>query len=97
MRSSLHARNRHREGYDLSRLAAAYAPLAPHVIEGGSRGGGLTVDFRDASAVAALNAALLCVDYRVEGFAVPENNLVPAVPGLVERFDIEPFQDFSAK
>ena len=83
--SPLHPRNRHRGGYDLARLAAAFSPLQPHVIPGRpDSANALTVDFSKPAAVSALNAALLSVDYKILDFELPEGQLTPAVPGRAE-------------
>lgn len=84
--SRLHARNRHRGGYDIERLAAGFPPLNRYVVagRGGSGTRSRTVDFSRPEAVGALNAALLSVDYHVRGFALPDGRLCPAVPGRAD-------------
>ncbi len=47
--------------YDVSRLVLASPALRPHIIPAHlSKSGRATIDFADAAAVRALNAALLC-------------------------------------
>ena len=78
-----HARNRHRHGYDLARLAQSYAALAPH-LRPGRAPGSTTVDFSDTTAVASLNSALMAVDYEVDGFEIPDGSIAPGVPGRAD-------------
>ena len=72
----------HGAGYDLERLAAAHPGLTPFVrtLEGQSP----NIDFGDPRAVAALNTALLVVDYGIEGYSMPKNHLMPPVPGRAD-------------
>ena len=80
-----HPRNAFRGSYDFPRLAAAHAPLARFVIPAAeSRGGRDTVDFGDAAAVRALNAALLAADYGVDEWGLPEGALCPPVPSRAD-------------
>lgn len=80
-----HPRNAFRGTYDFPRLVAAHAPLAKFVIPAAeSRGGRDTVDFGDAEAVRALNAALLAADYGVDAWDLPEGALCPPVPSRAD-------------
>ena len=79
----LHVRNRHRGGYDMTRLAASFPALQPHIISGlGDHE--TTIDFSQPGALEALNAALLSVDYGVRDFVLPRGHLCPAVPGRAD-------------
>ena len=85
--SKLHARNRHVGGYDIQRLADGFPLLREYVLPGrGDRS--LTIDFANPSAVEALNAALLTVDYGVRAFALPCGYLCPAVPGRADYLHV---------
>ena len=78
-----HLRNRHRTGYDLARLAAGYSALNPHIVPGRTPGT-TTIDFGDSLAVAALNSALMAVDYGVRGFEIPPDTISPGIPGRAD-------------
>ena len=85
--SKLHVRNRHVGGYDIQRLADGFPLLREYVLPGrGDRS--LTIDFANPSAVEALNAALLTVDYGVRAFALPCGYLCPAVPGRADYLHV---------
>jgi 23S rRNA (adenine1618-N6)-methyltransferase len=77
----MHARNPFAEGYDFTRLIAAYSPLAPLV--GRSPRGDVTIDFADPLAVRALNQALLKEAYGLQ-WSLPAGALCPAVPGRAD-------------
>ena len=85
--SNLHARNRHRGGYDIARLSEAFPMLKPHVVAGRAQNT-LSVDFAKPEAVEALNAALLSVDYGVRDFTLPAGHLCPAVPGRADYLHV---------
>ena len=85
--SSLHPRNAFQGSYDMSRLVSASPALRPHIIPASSprsKSGRPTIDFADAAAVRALNAALLKADYGVDDWALPPNKLCPPVPGRAD-------------
>ena len=81
-----HSNNIHGAGYDIERLAARHAELAPFVrtIEGQSP----NIDFGDPRAVAALNTALLVVDYGVDRYTMPQHHLMPPVPGRADYIHV---------
>ena len=79
--TALHARNRHRLGYDMARLASSHAALAPFLRP--RPDGQQTVDFSDPAAVSTLNTALLVSDYSYD-FSLPPGHLTPAVPGRAD-------------
>lgn len=83
--TALHVRNRHRLGYDMARLGIRHPALNHFLFE--RPDGVLTVDFSHPSAVSALNAALLSVDYGIE-MSLPPGYLVPAVPGRADYVHI---------
>lgn len=78
----LHARNRHRGRYDFAQLIAAHPPLAAHVARNAY--GDESIDFADARAVRALNAALLAQSYGIDGWQLPERYLCPPIPGRAD-------------
>lgn len=86
VKPGLHARNRHRRGYDLPRLVAAYPALRPFVIR--TPTWEATVDFADPRAVLALNTALLRVDYGVRQWDLPPGFLCPPVPGRADYLHV---------
>ena len=82
---SLHPRNAFQGSYDMSRLVSASPALRPHIIPAHlSKSGRATIDFADAAAVRALNAALLKADYNVQGWVLPPAKLCPPVPGRAD-------------
>jgi len=87
---ALHIRNRHHDGYDLTRLAATWPPLSAHVLTGRSKRGphAATINFKNTEAVEALNAALLSIDYGVQEFQLPRGHLTPAVPGRADYLHV---------
>ena len=82
---ALHPRNAFQGSYDFSRLCSMSPALRRHVIAGAaSKGGRDTIDFADAAAVRALNAALLKADYGIAEWRLPEGKLCPPVPGRAD-------------
>lgn len=81
-KSPLHERNAHREGYDMSRLTAAFPGLEPYVTT--SQAGTPTVNFSDIQAVTALNRAILAADYGMHHWSLPPGYLCPSVPGRAD-------------
>ncbi len=79
---AFHPRNRHQGHYDFTRLVAAAPALAPHVRANAH--GEMSIDFADAAAVTALNAALLQDFYGIQGWALPTGKLCPPVPGRAD-------------
>lgn len=78
----LHPRNPHRAPYNFVQLVQSYAPLKrfvqPHPL------GGDTIDFANASAVIALNRALLKTHYAVEYWDIPPGYLCPPIPSRAD-------------
>jgi len=75
----LHPRNRHRERYDFRALIESSPELAGYVAVNAY--GDESIDFADATAVKALNQALLQHHYRIQGWDIPEGYLCPPIPG----------------
>ena len=82
IKAGLHARNRHRAGYDFARLVAALPALAAFV--GPNAYGNVSIDFADPAAVKALNRALLAADYGVAAWDIPAGYLCPPIPGRAD-------------
>ena len=78
----LHPRNRHRGRYDFAQLVAACSQLAPFVRRNAY--GDDSIDFSDAQAVRALNAALLAQTYAVRDWRLPPQYLCPPIPGRAD-------------
>lgn len=85
---SFHPRNRHQGHYDFPRLVAGSPQLASFVHLNAHRNHGIhehaTIDFTDAAAVKALNAALLWDYYGIQEWDIPANYLCPPVPGRAD-------------
>mgnify|MGYP000226971593 CR=1 FL=1 len=78
----LHPRNRHRDSYDFERLCQTSEALAQFVRP--TPYGDLSIDFANANAVKALNAALLKLDYQIDYWDIPPHFLCPPIPGRVD-------------
>lgn len=79
---SMHARNRHRAGYDFEALVVAHPGLKKYVRPNPS--GVSTIDFANPAAVKALNQTLLKLYYEVEHWDIPAQFLCPPIPGRVD-------------
>ena len=82
VKSKLHPRNQHREGYDFERLMAKSPELAAFTTK--NPRGEITIDFADAAAVRMLNRALLRTYYGLDFWEIPETYLCPPIPGRVD-------------
>lgn len=82
VKSTLHPRNKHQDGYDLKRLQTSNPNLKPFVFVNDF--GKETIDFADPQGVFELNKALLCADYKLKHWAISKNSLCPAIPGRVD-------------
>ncbi len=81
---SLHPRNRHRGRYNFAELVAALPALQSFLIANPFDANEFTIDFSNADAVQALNAALLKSFYGVEAWSVPPGYLCPPIPGRAD-------------
>lgn len=81
-KSKLHPRNRHKDGYDFSKLHASVPALKNFTKKNPS--GQSTIDFQDDKAVRTLNQALLKAYYGIEFWDIPKNYLCPPIPGRVD-------------
>lgn len=77
-----HPRNRHRDRYDFRALVRTAPELARFVIRHPL--GGDTINFSDATAVRALNRALLLHDYDLITWDIPPGYLCPPIPGRAD-------------
>jgi 23S rRNA (adenine1618-N6)-methyltransferase len=78
----LHARNKHKHGYDFSLLCEKSPDLTPHVFTNQYQN--QTIDFSNNKAVLALNHALLMTYYDIEFWDIPEGALCPPIPGRAD-------------
>ncbi|WP_417789999.1 23S rRNA (adenine(1618)-N(6))-methyltransferase RlmF [Terasakiella pusilla] len=81
-KSKLHPRNRHKDGYDFTKLHASLPALKSFTKKNPS--GQSTIDFQDDKAVRTLNQALLKAYYGIEFWNIPQNYLCPPIPGRVD-------------
>mgnify|MGYP001184550938 CR=1 FL=1 len=79
---SFHRRNRHQGHYDFAKLVGAYPALKAFVRA--RPDGQSTIDFSNADAVRALNAALMQSDYGVTQWSLPPAYLCPPIPGRAD-------------
>jgi len=81
-KTSLHARNRNRERYDLKALTTSNPELANYVKP--NKYGDDSVDFSNPVAIKALNKALLNHYYGIKSWEFPDENLCPPIPGRAD-------------
>lgn len=81
-KAQLHPRNRHKQRYDFPALIKSSPELAPYVSLNGYQA--LSINFKDAVAVKALNRALLKHVYGVAFWDIPEGYLCPPIPGRAD-------------
>lgn len=79
---SLHPNNPHQGRYDFTRLCRHYPALQAFVIT--TAAGDSSIDFSQAAAVQALNAAILASDYQVTFWQLPPGYLCPPIPGRAD-------------
>lgn len=82
IKTKLHPRNQHSDGYDFARLTAQTPELAAFTISNPL--GQATIDFQDVGAVRMLNRALLKTHYNVDFWDIPDGYLCPPIPGRVD-------------
>lgn len=78
----LHPRNIHNQPYNFLVLIENYPTLASHVKK--NVYGNLSIEYSDALAVKALNAALLKTYYSIVDWDIPDGALCPAIPSRVD-------------
>ncbi|WP_267406141.1 MULTISPECIES: 23S rRNA (adenine(1618)-N(6))-methyltransferase RlmF [unclassified Chryseobacterium] len=81
-KSSLHARNLHRNPYDFDLLISCVPELKQYVFE--NKYGTITINFSIPKAVKLLNKALLQHFYYVKNWDIPDANLCPPIPGRAD-------------
>ena len=81
-KTGLHPRNKHKSSYDFKELIKSYPTLSPFVKK--NKFNNESIDFSDATAVKALNTALLKHFYNVKYWDVPKNYLCPPIPGRAD-------------
>lgn len=81
-KTTLHARNKHRENYDLKALVATCPELGKYIKLNPM--GNETIDFANPKAVKWLNKSLLKKYYGVEYWDVPSGYLCPPIPGRAD-------------
>ena len=77
----MHPRNRHQSRYDLKALGESFPPLKAFILI--NKYGDESIDFANASAVKALNQAILKHFYHVE-WDLPSEFLCPPIPGRAD-------------
>ena len=82
IKTKIHPRNKHRERYDFTQLIASYPNLETYVQP--NKYGDESINFFDPKAVFTLNKALLKHYYAIDYWEIPENYLVPPIPGRAD-------------
>jgi len=83
IKNALHKKNAHRNGYDFTALVKAHMALKAFIINN-PHNQQSTIDFSNAEAVKALNAALLKSHYQITQWDFPQGYLCPPIPGRVD-------------
>ncbi len=81
-KSSLHARNLHRDPYNFDQLISCVPELKHYVFVNAYET--KTINFSIPKAVKLLNQALLLHFYHIKGWDIPETNLCPPIPGRAD-------------
>ncbi len=79
---NLHSQNKHKERYNFKQLIQCCAELKQHVLV--NKFGNESINFFDASAVKALNKALLKYYYAIDFWDIPLGYLCPPIPGRAD-------------
>lgn len=82
MKKSLHPLNIHKSGYDFELLTQAYPDLSPFIIE--NQSGAPTINYSNQDAVKHLNKALLKAHYQIDFWDIPDQYLIPPIPGRAD-------------
>ena len=82
VKSNLHPRNLHRNGYDFEYLVEQSPELEGHLFV--NEFDTITLDFSVSSSVRALNKALLKAHYNIDMWDIPNGYLCPPIPGRVD-------------
>lgn len=78
----MHPRNRHKNGYNFTKLTACCPALSGFVKRNPS--GRQTIDFSDPNGVKMLNMALLMLHYKINHWDIPAGYLCPPIPGRAD-------------
>lgn len=78
----MHSRNRHKNGYNFTKLTACCPALSGFVKRNPS--GRQTIDFSDPIGVKMLNMALLMLHYKINHWDIPAGYLCPPIPGRAD-------------
>lgn len=81
-KNNLHPRNLHRYRYDFEDLVKTCPELKPFVFT--NKFGVESINFADPAAVKWLNTSILMHFYGIKNWEIPENYLVPPVPGRAD-------------
>lgn len=81
-KDKLHVRNKHNTRYDFPQLVKSSPELSVYVSLNAYND--LSIDFKDAAAVKALNRALLKHFYGVQHWDIPQGYLCPPIPGRAD-------------
>ncbi len=81
-KTKLHPRNKHRERYDFKLLSVNTPELAPFVKLNEYQDE--SIDFFNPDAVKMLNTALLKHYYKIKFWDIPDNYLIPPIPGRAD-------------
>ncbi|MGB1296148.1 MAG: 23S rRNA (adenine(1618)-N(6))-methyltransferase RlmF [Flavobacteriales bacterium] len=82
MKTELHNKNKHNQGYDFKVLSKVNPKLAYYMIK--SKAGTDTIDFSNQLGVLQLNKALLKAHYGVKFWSLPAGFLCPPIPGRAD-------------
>lgn len=81
-KSKIHPRNKYQGKYDINALVKACPELKSFITKNIS--GEETIDFTQPQAVLLLNKGLLMTQYGLESYDLPEDNLIPPIPGRAD-------------
>ncbi len=81
-KTTLHPRNKHREGYDFPQLTNTCSELKPFVKR--NNYGNESIDFFNPEAVKMLNKALLKQHYGIDNWDIPDGYLCPPIPSRAD-------------
>ncbi|WP_027378372.1 23S rRNA (adenine(1618)-N(6))-methyltransferase RlmF [Chryseobacterium daeguense] len=81
-KTSLHARNLHRDPYDFDQLISCVPELKHYVFKNSYQTA--TINFSIPEAVKLLNKALLEHFYNIQSWDIPDTNLCPPIPGRAD-------------
>lgn len=80
--SNLHHKNKNNSSYDMEALSAKTPALKEFIFK--NKYGNLSIDFSKPKAIKLLNQAILALDYGIENWDFPAENLCPPIPGRAD-------------